>query len=145
MSATSLPAMNQHASQIAAALQRGIQQVITRGLNDPRIKGMISVTKVDLSPDLGQATIHVSVLPAEHGELSLHGLRHATAHIRTQVGKSVRIRRMPKFTFRLDESIKKQSAVIAAINEARRRDAEAAASRHPDENETPPTPEVTPS
>ncbi len=137
--------MTQHASQIASALQRGIQQVLTRGLNDPRVRGMLSVTRVQLSPDLHQATIFVSVLPAEHGALSLHGLRHATAHIRTLVGRSVRIRRMPKFTFRLDESIKKESAVLTAITEARRRDDEMASARRPDASEAPPTPEVSPS
>jgi ribosome-binding factor A len=99
-------------------LRRAVQQVISRGLNDPRVQGLISVTQVQVSDDLADATVLVSVMPAERAELTVHGLRHAARHIRTEVGRSVRMRRVPRLSFRLDESLKKESRIIAAINEA---------------------------
>jgi ribosome-binding factor A len=114
--------MTQHADQISSVLCRAVQNVISRGLNDPRVRGLISVTRVELSQDMGDATIFVSVMPDEHASLTLHGLRHAAKHIRTEVGRTVRLRRMPRFAFKLDGSLKKEAAVIAAINEARRED-----------------------
>lgn len=114
--------MSLHTDQVASVLRRAIQQVLSRGLNDPRVQGLISVTQVQVSDDLVDATVSVSVMPAERAELTVHGLRHAARYIRTEVGRSVRMRRVPRFSFRLDESLKKESRTIAAINEAVRAD-----------------------
>jgi ribosome-binding factor A len=114
--------MSLHTDQVASVLRRAVQQVITRGLNDPRVRGLISVTKVHVSGDLADATVSVSVMPAEQAELTLHGLRHAARHIRTEVGRSVQMRRVPRLSFKLDESLKNEARVIAAINEAVRAD-----------------------
>jgi ribosome-binding factor A len=114
--------MSQHTEQIESVLHRAVQEIFSRGLNDPRVRGLLSVTDVAVSSDLADATIKVSVMPAEHAELSLHGIRHAAPHIRTLVGRAVRLRRMPRLSFKLDDSLKKEAQVIAAINDARRRD-----------------------
>ena len=106
----------------ASVLRRAIQQVLSRGLNDPRVQGLVSVTRVQVSDDLSDATVSVSVMPAERAELTMHGLRHAARHIRTEVGRSVKMRRVPRFSFRLDESLKKEAQIIAAIDEAVRAD-----------------------
>ena len=105
--------------QVASLIQRAVQTVLSRGLNDPRIRGLVSVTKVRVDDALSQAAIHVSVLPAERADLSLKGLQHAAPRIRTQIGKAVKLRRMPRLSFHLDESIKKQAEFDAALAEAR--------------------------
>jgi ribosome-binding factor A len=102
-------------------LQKAVQAVLSRGLQDPRVRGLLSVTRVDISPDQRHATVWVSVLPEEHAELALHGLRHATRHIQYQVARSVTTRRMPLLAFRLDRAIKKQAEVLAAIERGRQR------------------------
>ena len=116
--------MSVHTDKIASVLRRAVQQIITRGLNDPRLRGMISVTEIRVSADLASATVLVSVMPSEHAELTLHGLRHAARHIRSEVGKIVSIRRMPQLSFKLDESLRRQMQVLTAIDEARRSDEE---------------------
>jgi ribosome-binding factor A len=116
--------MTQRAEKVASILWREIQNVLTRGLADPRVMGMTSVTEVSVSDDLAHATVMVSVMPEECASLTLHGLQHATQHIRTRVGKQVRLRRMPRLIFRLDKSLKKEASILAAIANARRRDAE---------------------
>lgn len=103
-------------------IQRAVQTIISRGLNDPRIRGMISITQVRLSPDFAQATLFVSILPIEHESLTFHGLSHAAPHIRYQLSRAVSLRRVPRIEFRLDKSIKKQNQVLSAIARARRSD-----------------------
>ncbi len=111
--------MTHRPDQVASLIQRAVQTVLSRGLNDPRIRGLVSVTKVRVDDALSQAVVHVSVLPAERADLSLKGLQHAAARIRKQIGKAVKLRRMPRLSFHLDESIKKQAEFDAALAEAR--------------------------
>lgn len=108
----------QHKEQTASALRRAVQEVLARGLNDPRVRGLISVTSVKVSDDGATATVNVSIMPAEHEKLTMQGLRAAAGHIRSQISKSVRMRRMPKIVFEPDESIKREAAVLAAIRKA---------------------------
>ena len=87
------------------------------------------MTKVDVSPDYAEAIVWCSVLPEQHGPLSIKGIEHAASWIRRTVADKVSLRRMPRLSFRLDESLKKQAEVLSAINEGRRRDEEDRARR----------------
>ncbi len=103
--------------RVSAQLQRSIQQVLIRGLQDPRARGLITVTNVDVSKDLRDATIRVSVLPHEHENLTLHALKDAERHIRRQTGELVAMHRLPAFHFKLDTSLRKQAEVIEALTQ----------------------------
>ena len=131
--------MSVHGSQVASVIQRAMQRILARGLSDPRVRGLISVTDVKVSDDGAHATILVSVLPEHHAELTLHGLRHAAGHIRTLLGREVQVRRLPRLAFRLDKSIKKQAEVLTALATARQRSGAAAA---PESAPAPSEPEV---
>lgn len=110
--------MSVHRDKLASALRRAIQDVLGRGLADPRVRGFVSVTEVRLSADLADATVMVSVLPAEHEELTMHGLRAAASHVRSRVAKEIQMRRMPRLSFKLDRTIKTEARVLGAIREA---------------------------
>jgi ribosome-binding factor A len=105
--------------QVASLIRRAVQTVLGRGLHDPRVRGLVSVTGVRVDPDLSHAAVYVSVLPAERSALALKGLERAAARIQTQVGEAVQLRRVPRLTFHLDESLKKQAEFDAAIAEIR--------------------------
>lgn len=121
--------MTVRTQQVAASIRAAVQMSITRGLNDPRIRGLVSVTKVQLAPDLSEAFIHVSVLPEEHSTLTLRGLESAAGHIRTALRDSIRLRKTPRLVFRLDESLKKQAKLDAAIRSGLPPEAESDASQ----------------
>lgn len=116
--------MVQHQEQVASVLQRAVQAVLARGLNDPRIKGLITVTSVKVSPDLANATINISIHPDTATDLTMKGLQAASRHIRSEMSKHVEMRRVPDLTFKLDATLKKQAEVLAAIDDAKRRSAE---------------------
>jgi ribosome-binding factor A len=109
--------MSHRQDQLASEIQRSVQTILGRGLSDPRVRGLISVTKVQLSDDLGQARVYVSVLPAEHGTLTIHGLSHAAPRIRRDIGRGARMKRLPMLSFHLDESIKRQAEIEAALGD----------------------------
>lgn len=77
---------------------------------------MITVTSVTVSPDLRDATVNVSVFPAEHQKLTMHGLTSAARHIRREAGELVAMRQLPTLHFKLDTSLKRQAAVIEALS-----------------------------
>ncbi len=108
----------QHKDQIASVLRRAVQEVLTRGLNDPRIRGLVSVTSIKVSNDLAEATILISILPEQHETLTLKGLQSAAGHIRKEVGRKVTMRRLPRLSFEIDESYKREQATLAAISRA---------------------------
>lgn len=114
--------MTQRTDQVASTLKRATQEVLSRGLADPRVLGLITVTRVDVSADLANATLYCTVTPHEHEELSMHGLKSAAKWVRRQVADKVRFRRMPQFRFKIDEQLIKQQEVLASIAEAMQED-----------------------
>jgi len=103
-------------------LRRALQERLARGLADPRVRGLVTVTRTSLSPDRADASIWISVLPETHAELTLHGLQAAAPKIRKELGSKVRMRRLPRLHFMLDDSLKKEARVLRAIDEGRCRD-----------------------
>lgn len=108
--------MSRRVEQMASLLRTAVQEVITRGFQDPRIRGLITVTGVSLSADLKAATITVSVMPEDRQELTMHGLRAAARHIRHEVSERLDLRYTPDLHFRLDTQFKKQAAVFEALS-----------------------------
>jgi len=123
--------MSRRIEQVAATLKREIGRVLAEGLSDPRVRGMLTVTEVEVSKDRRQAVVSVSVLPEDRGRAAIQGLRHARRHIQNQVAERIRVRQMPRFEFKLDESLKHQARVIDSINEAQGR------GRHADPSDLP--------
>lgn len=134
--------MSQRQKQIEELLKRTVATVLQRGLADPRIKGLVSVTRVECSVDLKTAKVFVSVMPEEHEAITMHGLTDATRHVQQQVKKAVALRLVPHIRFVVDQDLKKQAAVFAAIDEGMKRTAASSAAVPPEpaaepESETP--------
>jgi len=111
---------SQRTKRVAAELHRAVQNVISRGLQDPRARGLITVTAVEVSGDLRDATIRVSVLPHDGEDLTLHALKDAARHIRREAGDKIALARAPELHFKLDHAMRKQAEVVQAIARDRR-------------------------
>lgn len=110
--------MSHRPEQMASEIRSAVQQLLDRGLSDPRITGMITITGVRVTPDHRTAFLSVSILPATAQTLTMHGLKSAAPHLRRQAGDIVRTRQIPELIFRLDETLKKQAEVLKSINQA---------------------------
>lgn len=108
--------MSHRGEQTGAAIRKAVQEVIAKGLQDPRVSGLITVTGVNVTGDFAQAVISVSVLPEDREELVLHGLTAGSNYIRRVVGEMIRTKKLPQFIFKIDRSLKKQAAVLKEIN-----------------------------
>ena len=109
------PSASPRSAQVAGEVRRALQAEFARGLNDPRVQGMVSVTEVDLSPDGALARVSLSVLPADRAALTLSGVRAARGFLRRRVRDETRIPRVPRLEFELDDSIKRQAALDEAL------------------------------
>lgn len=111
--------MRRRSLQIASNIQRELQNRLARGLSDPRIKGLITVTKVELSDDLKHAKAFISVMPEQHAKLTMHGLTSATRKLRKEVMDRIHIKEMPTLRFVYDEGHKAQMEVMALLEKDR--------------------------
>jgi ribosome-binding factor A len=111
--------MSRRSEQFASSLQLALQELISRGLQDPRISGLITITSLTVSPDLKTASVGISIMPQERQELTMHGLRAAAGHLRHALGDKLSSRQIPELVFRLDSSLKKQAGVFEALARAR--------------------------
>jgi len=114
--------MSKRTDQIAGLLREAVQKVIARGLQDPRVRGLVTITKVTVAPDLSKASLFVSVLPQERAELTMHGLKSSAKHIRRKVGETTAINRVPELVFEFDRGSRNQAEVIQALAAAAEHD-----------------------
>lgn len=105
--------------QVGATIQRELQNRLARGLADPRIKGLITVTRVEMTEDLSTARVFVSVMPQEHENITLHGLKAATKKLRRDVADRIRIKDMPQFQFVIDHGLHEQQKIMELLNKDR--------------------------
>lgn len=111
--------MTRRIDQLTADVERGVRDVLARGLADPRVTGLITVTGVRILPDMSRAIIDISILPEDRQELTFHGVSSAASWIRREVADVVRARTLPTFVFRLDTRMKKEAAIIRELERAR--------------------------
>lgn len=95
----------QRTERVAEEVRREMDRIIREDLNDPRIKGTYSITRVDLTNDLSYAKVYVSVLEEENGAELITALNKAAGFIRKEVGRRVVIRHSPQLTFVKDDNI----------------------------------------
>lgn len=91
--------------RVAEQIKKELSQLIQTELKDPRI-GFVTVTGVDLTNDLSQAKVYLSVFgDEEQKEGSLKGLEKAKGFLRSELGKKIQLRHTPELIFKFDESI----------------------------------------
>jgi len=82
--------------------------------------GFVTVTEVDVSPDMKRATVKLSVLgDPTKADLCLKAVQHAQGRIQSEVFSALRMKVVPRLRFELDESVKKSVEISRLINLAR--------------------------
>jgi ribosome-binding factor A len=96
---------NVRANRVGEQMKKELSDIIGRKLKDPRV-GFVTVTAVEVTGDLQQATVFISVLGNdEEKEKTLAGLAKASGFIRSEIGKRIRLRKTPEIFFQFDSSI----------------------------------------
>lgn len=84
---------------------------------DPRI-GFVTVTSVEVSPDLSLAKVFVSILGEEEEvNKSLEGLQSASGYIRREMAKEIHLRKIPSVVFYFDQGIQRGSRILKILED----------------------------
>lgn len=105
--------------QISKIVLRTVGNVIQNQLSDPRIQGMVSVTRVELAPDFRTGRIYLSVLGCDEKKqkLAVDAISHASGYIQSHLAKVLTIRQCPILSFVLDDSLKTGYRINKLIDE----------------------------
>ncbi|MEG0380268.1 MAG: 30S ribosome-binding factor RbfA [Kurthia sp.] len=96
--------MSLRANRVAEQMKKELGDIIGRKLKDPRV-GFITVTDVEVTGDLQQATIYITSLGTEREKQdTLKGLEKAKGFIRSEISKRIRLRITPELFFEFDAS-----------------------------------------
>ena len=111
--------------RLGEQIQRDLALLIQRELKDPRV-GMVTVSFVELSRDLSYADINVTVLvPHDLDEKiieSLNILNEAASFLRMELGRGLKLRKVPHLRFHYDDSLKRGARINKLIHEALKSD-----------------------
>lgn len=108
---------SRRALKAAEIVREVVGMAVLAELNDPRIRD-VTVTFVEVSPDLRHAKVHVSVMGDEKRQrLSLEGLRSAAGFLQSKLGKRIEARYTPRIEFLLDQGVKKSLEVARILKE----------------------------
>lgn len=103
--------------RVAEQIKKELSQLIQAELKDPRI-GFITVTGVEVTGDLSQARVFLSVLGSEEQkEETLKALARGKGFLRSELGKRIRFRHTPDLLFKFDSSIEYGSRIEAMLEQ----------------------------
>ena len=88
-------------------------------LSDPRIRGLVTITGVRVSPDLAHATVFYSVLAGEDEVAANEGLQSAAGRVQAAVGAQTRLKRTPRLHFEPDPVVENATRIEAALREVK--------------------------
>lgn len=107
--------MTERTARLDELLREEISGLIARELHDPRI-GFVTVTDVEVSPDLSHASVWVSVIGSpDERRTTVRALAHAMPFIRGRLGR-LRLKKIPRLHVRLDETAVRGTRVLGILD-----------------------------
>ena len=102
--------------RINEEIQKELSSLI-RNLKDPRVQNtMISITRVETTPDLRYTKVYVSFLEEDKVEGAMKGLQSAGGFLRRELGRNLKLRYCPEIVWALDDSITYGAKMLKLIN-----------------------------
>ncbi|HEY3284565.1 MAG TPA: 30S ribosome-binding factor RbfA [Armatimonadota bacterium] len=119
--------MSRRTEKVEEVLRDIVSEILLREMKDPRL-GFLTITGVQVSPDLRSAHIYYSVLGDEaQQKTTADALRRASGFVRTQVGRRTTFRFVPELDFRYDPSVQHGSRVMELLEQVHREEQSPAA------------------
>ena len=105
-------------------------------VRDPRVRD-VTVTRVEMAPDMRSATVHVSVMgsPAQE-QLALRGLANAAGFLQSRIADRIETRYTPRLRFEIDEGVKRSIELARVLHDVLPPDPTPPASDEPSESPT---------
>ena len=106
-----MPSNSNRMNKINEELNKVIGSVINNQLKNPRLTGLISVTKVQTTPDLRYARVYISMFNEKSKKETLSILKRSAGFVRSEVARKVNLRMTPELVFLLDDSMEYGSRI----------------------------------
>jgi len=117
--------MSRRTERVGSAIRQELAMIIMRELNDPRLGGMPSITRVKVSADLSVADVYVTVMgTAGQQTAALNALKHSAGLMRTKITRALSLRVAPLLKFHIDEDLKKELAGLDLLQKVAQENAE---------------------
>ncbi len=91
--------------------------VLIRNLKDPRVQGLVSITRVDTTQDLRYARVYISLLDRSDAKEVFRGLKSAAGYLRRELGAALSLRYTPELVFQQDDSIDKGARILSILRD----------------------------
>lgn len=114
-----MPKNNNRLNRIDEELRKEISNIISFEIKNPDATGLISVTKVKITPDLKYAKVYISMLNSKSKEKTLEALKKSSGYIRSEIAKRINLRITPELVFEEDDSMEygmKIDSILKDIN-----------------------------
>jgi|ERR1019366_166266 ribosome-binding factor A len=110
---------------LGSTIQRELAEMILRDLQDPRLTGLPSITRVQVSPDLSNADVFITVMGTPGQQTAaLNALKHSAGLMRHKLTKSLTLRQAPFIKFHIDENLKKEIELLTLLQKVSEEQAE---------------------
>jgi ribosome-binding factor A len=96
-------------------IQRELSDLVQRELRDPRV-GMVTITSVDVSPDLSHAKVFFTILEQQKLAETSAGLKRSAGFLRSQLAKRIKLYTTPELRFVYDESVERGDRLSRLID-----------------------------
>jgi ribosome-binding factor A len=101
--------------KVADLIQRELSELLRLEVRDPRV-GMLTITSVDVSPDLSHAKVFFTILNKDHLQGTLQGLQRAAGFLRSQLAHRMKLYTTPELRFVYDESVERGDRLSRLID-----------------------------
>ena len=115
-----MPKNNNRQGRIDEEFRKELSQLISFELKETSVTGMVSVTKVKVTPDLKYAKVSVSILNSKNIKETLAGLKKSSGFLRSELAKRINLRNTPELVFELDESLEYGARIDKIINDLKK-------------------------
>ena len=113
-----MPEYYPRSARVADLMKEEVASIIANELKDPGIQGFVTLVQVELTRDLHYATLWISVLGTEpEKESTMKSLQRARGFIKTQLGRRLKMRKLPDLRFRLDRSLDAQEEIERLLSD----------------------------
>jgi len=117
-----VPPSNRRSDRVAEAVREEIATFLSEGggAKDPRLVGLVTVTAVEVSRDLRQARVFISILGSDtERAATFDALGSMTSHLRSRLARSLRLRVAPEIAFKLDDSVARAARIESLLAQVR--------------------------
>lgn len=102
--------------RVKEQIMRELAELVRKGLKDPRA-GFITINEVDVTRDYSHATVYYTVLDDAARKITEDALEHAKGYLRTELGKRIKLFRIPELHFKYDESLERGMSISHLIEQ----------------------------